>query len=309
MSDQDDIQGLVADAANIVIAAATQAVIQAVGEGVADLAKAVEATTNTVRRKRVTNKDKLRAQLEIVAKRAQAATLNSYAQLVTRHEGAASKTHYRAGHNRYADGVLREALASEDFYTVNDRGLSWGNTAALNDAARQWHRVAFGAQGRGRGGKVTAEAKFEDIISVALGYEEAPSPGFNLPPGLWITPDGERVSADAARRGEDIFRPLRFSHPTDESRSAARARSAGRPVNLRPNGPRRSKGIEGADFFAAGVRTLAQELPQAVDAYIAEVFGDWEKALTSRSRSKISRIVRTKEPNVFISVDAIARKR
>jgi len=148
------------------------------------------------------------------------------------------------------------------------------------------------------------DAKFENLVSVALGYSEPASPSFVLPHGFWFYPEGDRVPANQGRRGEDIFVPFHGTAATPQSRAAAKARQAGGQAFR----AKVSQGIEGADFFAAGVRTLAEELPIQVDLYIKEVFGDWEKALTSRSHSKITRIVRTPTTGVFVDIEKSARR-
>lgn len=204
---------------------------------------------------------------------AQKSIVKSYDQLVTRQEGAADRSHYRAGAGRLAGGVLRDALASENFLYVGPDSLDIGPISFLNRAAAQWHRIAFGAGERGASGAGTraVAVRWGDIDFGTLTVDEGPSPGFAMPSGGWfgtgIVPgDLKHVKAskksmadeypsDASRRGFDRFYP------------GVGGAGAGHWIP--------TKGIRGKDFFGAGLVTIGRELPQAMETLINDSFDNW----------------------------------
>lgn len=205
---------------------------------------------------------------------AQRSVIASYGQLVTGQEGAASRSHYRAGRSRLADGVMRRALGRGDFFEAGPDGLRFINITMLDDQAAHWHRLAFGAAGRGRGSAVRYTVTLGNVAVAAIGYDEPPSPSFRMPPGLWITPQGERVAPGANPNGSDLF------FPQSERPSGVRGRPSFRNTRQTSQGPQTfvgamSRGIVGRDFFAAGVRRIAEEFPRGYLAYYEEIFDEW----------------------------------
>lgn len=296
-----DVDRLVEQAARAAVISAAEAATDALSVGIARLAQETEdVTTNMLAAIRRDNPAFRQQMFQRLGRNAQISMLDSYGQLVTRREGAASRTHYRAGQGRFAGGVLRSALGSSDFFEATPNGLSWGNIAALDAAAKHWHRVAFGAGGRGQGGSAHYSVTFKDLAQAAdIGYQESASPGFSMPAGVWISEDGRRVPAGRHPNGSDAFYPVRIQNEITRqprpgqvgeirrnislSRQGAHIRIQGRPPGLRP-----TRGIEGKDFFNAGVRRIANDLPKAIDDYVNNIFGTWTAAAKKRTTVSVT---------------------
>ncbi len=179
---------------------------------------------------------------------AQRSVSSSYGQFVTRQEGPASRTHYRQGEGRLANGVMRRALNNAQFFTASPDGLVFGNTAMLDREAKHWHRLAFGAGDRGEGSFEVYDVTLEGLTIAALGFNETESPAFYMPYGLFTDPTtGGVINAGKVARGGSQFKPSRPA--------------PGRPKWFK------TKGIQGKPFLEAGLRRLARDLPVALEVY------------------------------------------
>lgn len=146
---------------------------------------------------------------------------------------------YRIG-DRYAGGVLRRALNHPDQVEVTPFTLRFINRDILDQEARQWRRLNFGAGGGSEGG-ITPPQQFpvqwDGLVVATLGLPPDPRPGFTIPQGRFVTPGGERVRPSAARRGQDAF-------------------YLGNPNRRFP-----TAGIASSNFLDGGVRRLVTALP------------------------------------------------
>lgn len=257
--------------------------VSALGEEISAWAQRVASQTG-----RIDDPSYAERLLQNLGKMAQRSMMSAYGQVVTAREGPGSLTHYRAGHGRFAGGMLRDALGSEGFFTVTGNRLMWGNRELLSATAVQWHRIAFGAGGRGHGINTQYEINFEGMLNAVIGISEGPSPGFAMPWGWW-NPVGRK-------RGESIFTPSkravtqwknmtksklspsgRLASETEGQMSLALGTSAqaraGADLSARHVGMVPTEGIETHDFFSAGIRRMARELPALLTAYQQDIFG------------------------------------
>lgn len=148
---------------------------------------------------------------------------------------------YRIGDdNRYAGGALRRALNQPGQVEVTPFTLRFINRDLLNQEARQWKRLNYGAGGGSEGG-ITPPQQFpvqwDGLVVATLGLPPDPQPGFTIPQGRFVTPGGERVRPSAARRGQDAF-------------------YLGNPNRRFP-----TAGIASSNFLDGGVRRLVTALP------------------------------------------------
>lgn len=209
----------------------------------------------------------------------QNAVVNAYDEMVVGRERAASRTHYRAGatgpnRGRFANGVLRRALNSENFFEAHSDGLRFINTQYLDQRAMHWRRLAFGAEPLGRGARESFPVRFGSLVAGALGLDEPPSPAFDLPPGSFLA--GERAVGHATRnRGRHAF------YPRGELPPGTRLRG----------GQRATRGIAGRPFLQAGLQTMAETLPRAFEDYYFELF-----QLAQSRRGPIGRLPRARRP-------------
>lgn len=179
---------------------------------------------------------------------------------------------YRAGDNRLS-GKLAQALRSP---THIDRGISHLriiNTSALDREAAHWRRLNFGAGAGGREGIIAPQqfpVTWEGVAVGTFGLESDPSPGFTIPFGFWLGPDGGQVGANSGRLGMDQFFP---------GRAPAGTTGGGRMQRRRP-----TAGIASRNFMDAAVRTVANDLPRAYETIFRDAFAKAEGELGAMAR-------------------------
>jgi hypothetical protein len=238
--------------------------------------------------------DLLSQHLETLGRAAQLETMNMYEELIVRHEGAASATHYRAGVGRLAGGILMNALGRRDFFNVSGNTLSWGNIEMLDASAHHWGRLAFGAGGRGAGIYEHKEITFEGMALTTIGIQGDPSPPFSMPRGIWLKPGSD--ARGKGPRGADQFYPTNSSRPTlletapgvvEERPNLGRDRTLAGREGVRP-GDRRStntRGIQTRDFFKAGLELMTSQddgLPKVISTYLHDLTGQWAQEVAQR---------------------------
>lgn len=227
----------------------------------------------------------LEAVHKTVGEMAQRSMLGAYDQRVTAREGPASRFDpaYQARKSRL-HGKLREALKSPSMVLATETTLGFINVDTLNKAAAHWYRLNFGVGARGADTQAGVFAMaFEGGGQIEFGLGTGPSKGtLVLPPGFWVGPEAH--GADAGRRGLDAFYP----------------RGGGGGKRGRPGKVIQTAGIAGRQFFDAGVRRIATELPKAYDnafrEYLATRNGqsfDSVVASTPSVRSRVRVIVKT----------------
>lgn len=224
----------------------------------------------------------------------QQAMVRSYDQLVTRREGPASASHYRRGQGRLAGGILRQALSNGSFFTATADGLNFGDTNFLDAEAAHWHRINFGAGARGAGDAVDFPVSFGASVGT-LGLEEGPSPGFALPPGVWLGPNGHVVRHGAAPRGADQFFPgFAWAKAGDGggytsagSRYGLNGTIRRSKIRSQPAAMRPTQGIEAANFMNAGIAKIAQNIPDLYRAYVEDLIEGSIRASSQRRRAHV----------------------
>lgn len=165
------------------------------------------------------------------------------------------------GHNqRYAGGALRKALGSgKGHVDADEYGLRFLNVDVLNEEAKQWRRLNYGAGGKAGEAPTQFPIQWGGMVVATLGLPADPRPAFKIPRGYWVGPDGKRVGAGAGLN--DRFFPIGTS-----SNEISRAES----FRGRPSPARMTAGIAASNFIDAGVRRIANEIPSAYIALYAE---------------------------------------
>lgn len=270
------------DVRNMLIAAAN-ASNSATSRELVALARAMERNAVSARRTREIN--------ERIARLAQDRVLRSYDQIRAKSGGAPSG--YRAGDRgkfkRYSGGVLRAALAQRNFYKADRNSLAIINVPTLNRRAKQWRRLNFGA---GRLGQMSPESRryplrISNLVVAELGLDEGPRPGFFIPTGYFVGPEGAPASPSIGRLGQDAFYV------------------AGRGPHRRAITVRRkaTAGIRAEHFLENGVMTIAKELGPAYVRLATEVASEARGkgrggsiATTNTVKAKAPRLARTVRP-------------
>jgi hypothetical protein len=148
---------------------------------------------------------------------------------------------------RDAGGKLRAALQSNIFYRGTYDGIGFVNVSLLNNTARQWHRLNFGARPAGTYTPRLYQARFGNLVAGSFGYlGEGPSPGFGLPYGFFT------------REGA-----------------------------FYPRGPRQvipTRGIRAWNFLDAGPRVLAERIGPAYDGLYRDWYASAQRGKGPLSR-------------------------
>jgi len=190
----------------------------------------------------------------------QEATVAAYKQALAA-SPRAGLSPYRLS-TRDAGGRLLRALESPLFFRAGPDGIGFVNTTLLDNEAKQWHRLNFGAGGKGGARTGSYQARFEGIVIGSFGFtDESSSAGFVLPKGLWTEPGGG--ARQAAGQGIGEF------YPASERYLLSGKGIKGRNDKLRP-----TAGIAAWNFLDAGVRVLAQELGPAYE----RLYTGWEQS-------------------------------
>lgn len=174
---------------------------------------------------------------------------------------------------RDAGGRLAHALAREDFFRGTPDGIGLANRSMLDQEARQWHRLNFGARPGAGSSPGRFPVTWQGLVVGAIGLPAEPSAPFVLPRGVWVGEGGTRQQAGASRSGQ--FYP-----------QSARGALAGTGVLGRPGGARRAAGIRAWNFLDAGVATIAAEIGPAYQ----NLYERW-LASAQRGVGPVSRVV------------------
>lgn len=203
---------------------------------------------------------------ETIARKGQDSVLRSYDQTVTgrnkRRLGPYRDVDYPANNprnRRFADGKLRAALASQDFWEADAQGIRFINVDELNRKAKQWARLSAGAGGRGTGSRQRFEVRWGGLVVAALGLNMRPSPTFMIPKGYWFDPNsGQPVGPGA--RGSSQFYPLGEGPRASARQTTTAVTQEGTRVRIPLQRRRMTAGIQARNFLDAGVRRISREL-------------------------------------------------
>jgi hypothetical protein len=149
------------------------------------------------------NNDKTAAINRRIVKKAQTATVNSYAAY--RRSGGPSG--YRRGegrHPRFSGGVLRDALRSEKMIHSDSRTISFINQEHLDSEAKQWARLNFGAGPRGAGSPKSRPfpLRISNVVVADIGLDGKPSKPFSIPRGYFTNTIGDELNGAFFLSGE-----------------------------------------------------------------------------------------------------------
>lgn len=193
-----------------------------------------------------------------VGLRAQVATIAAYRRNVKGRSGD-----YRADeegpYKRYAGGRLLGVLSSGDFFSASRAGLSIVNVNTLDDRAKQWYRLNFGAGARANSGARHRNYSlyfFGQAANVGLSFKQfQPSAAFRIPRGVFGQLQGQEFTVTPPGTGRgDQFMPGGFLRRN----GITAVSNTGRIDTV---GPQISRGIAATAFLDAVPRTLARELP------------------------------------------------
>jgi hypothetical protein len=197
-----------------------------------------------------------------IAAEAQAAILEAY-EAQSKHTPAYRTSPVQARNRRYAGGILRGIL-QDNFVSSDARGIYIGDTGRLDAGARQWRRLNYGAGGAAGGTAETFNLRWSNI-ELMLEEPGSARPPFRIPAGRWfgaafypsselkvITPFG---ATSRGTRGRNPF--------ADSRRQEARM----------------TRGIRGQHWIAAGLRSVAENAPEAYSTILRKLWAQGDKAM------------------------------
>lgn len=221
---------------------------------------------------------------ERVGKAAQEAILSSYEDQLLHKAGGYRTNPKHERNRRYADGVLASAL-SEGLVTSNSRGIYIGNVSRLDEVAKQWARLNYGAGAAGAGGSGgTFTVRLSDLEAFVFSDDRPSRPSFTLPAGRWIGQEfypydeltaeqmtGGKVGGMWAHEGAEGALSRRSVGETVKER---RRSESGRFQKARRTAVP-TRGIRGIHYIDAGLRTISELIGPAYLQLFQEL---WEKA-------------------------------
>lgn len=155
-----------------------------------------------------------------------------------------------ARNKRYAGGALLRALQAPDMWQATPNGLRFLNTQRLDQEARHWRRINFGAGAAHGSPPARYNVEWDGMVVTAMGLQPDPRPAFRMPRGLWLGEGGARIKP--GQRGREFY-------PRGEAPTGA---GQGRLMR-----GRMTRGIAASNFVDASVRRIARELPNTYIHY------------------------------------------
>jgi len=276
-------------ASQVYIREMVESVATQASEGVrAEIELFAKSLANKTRRGR---DSRVRRIHEIAGKEAQQATLRSFRRKHPRKGYSRSKS-------RMANGAMIRAIASPAFYTARYDGVSFANRAVLDQTAKQWYRLNFGAGAVGVTDTTPPQPyslKFFDSIAGVLTLKEyKPSDPFGMPKGIWIEkgvgPGGPAFPSSTGRSDRKLGREITGTGnpglhgpqkaPFTNNEFLALGPNASVIETLKERkGTRanfqekiRTKGIVGSNYLDAGVQSLAKNIGSGWTVLMKEWF-------------------------------------
>ena len=220
---------------------------------------------------------------------------------------------YRVGMNREA-GKLGPALARRNWIAATRDGVLFMDRTYLDATAKHWYRLNFGAQPAGKARSAgTFPIKFAGQSAGGLSLKKnRASRRFMIPKGVWLKAGGV-VGPDSARsrtegyRGRfqgDQFYPAKmyFDFVADvvstggsaagtlgKSLKARHSETRGKSGRLAINRASMTKGIRGAHFFDAGVKSLARDMGPAYEGLLEK----WSDEAETTGTGPVAKVIAT----------------
>lgn len=178
----------------------------------------------------------------------QRAVLESYGLTVEGRKVREGLT-YRSGvtgvSRRYAGGALRRALEDKRMVRADAQGIDFIDQAILNQEARHWARLNFGAGDPGGGSKRVRLRLFGQSAGT-IGFDIAPRRAFQMPTGFFVEPGS--------------FHSVKFSGGGHRHEFV--------PMSTSTSGHWST--IRGRHFLEAGLDALRIELPKEYEALLSK---------------------------------------
>ncbi len=228
---------------------------QAVSKGITEAMDRVGSPASRAQQK---------AMFEKVGEATKDAVLTAYDREIG---GNGHATGYRrgTGRNGRLTGRLRPVLAANRNGTIykvvagpqasGGVRLQMFDTKTLDDRARHWARLNFGAGVAGAGSPRSYRLKIGRSTE-DLSFGQGPRPGFRIPRGYWYAgPGGENVAPSLPVAGEAFY--LRRQPGGGQFKQESKI----------------TRGIGGVHFLDEGLRTAAQALPVGINQLLVEMLG------------------------------------
>lgn len=235
---------------------------------------------------------------KLVAQEAIAATVARYDNEKRKRDRNtfASEAYRPGGGNkaRYGGGQLRAALASPLMAQATKDGVIFLNQSLLDQQAKQWARLNFGAGaaagsgvGFSRNERPTLtrgyNANFFGMnqgsvgapVRISLRDTWRPSPAFQIPVGRWFA-GSNMVAPNPSQRGQHQFYPISSIQASKLGGLNQKYPSQNRQTFARLGFQRRktTRGIAAWNFLDAGMQSIAANFPAAMSLWLTEIFNE-----------------------------------
>lgn len=209
----------------------------------------------------------LAAENAVIAQAAKEAVLKTFEDTSKKTETYRTSAR-RSGNIRYAGKILQGFLEGEEFITSNAEGIDMGPISRMNDVARQWQRLNYGAGDAAGSPGQPASATIGDL-DITVEDPRGPRPEFVLPAGAWI--------------GNAFY-------PSSEL-------PAGFRISVKKNTP--TRGIAAQHWTDAGAQVIVEQIGPALLKLLTRV---WEDATEKAHSASIGPVVRRDEEPIRLKV-------
>ena len=171
---------------------------------------------------------------------------------------------YREGEGRISGGKLRKAIEEASFISTA-HGVRMLNKSRMNNTAKHWYRMNFGAAPVGKGVDSAWALKVGGVVVGELSMRGRSDNEMLMPQAGFFSKDGKSQRRSVARRGQDRLM-VKPKHTN----------------TTRKHPMIRTQGMAAMDFFSPGARTMAREMGRSISLAMDEVTG---KTIKTRVRT------------------------
>lgn len=228
---------------------------------------------------------------QAIADEAIAAMLARYDEVRKGRPAGSARSAYRQN-ERFSGGLLRSALASPSQAQPTLDGIVFLNTTLLDQTAKQWARLNFGAGPRAGmrtgqsssaypGRNLLGRGNFRtnaEFLSSALGdgvpafqtkLPYGPKGAFWMPAGFWMETTTSPIGASRSRTGQDAF-----FLKIDKTKQLNNIGSRKGKVSSFRQDRKLTQGVQAWGFLEAGMNVIARELPYQTGNFLQQVFDE-----------------------------------
>lgn len=207
---------------------------------------------------------------------AQKSVLASFDQTVGRANNSGAHGYRTSGKlQRYSGERLRAAIADPSFFEATEHGLNFINTTLLDERAKQWARINFGAGDRGKGSHAAFGIRFSNMVVTTLSLDIGARPAFLIPPGYFLDAAGNVAAPTGPTPGSSFY--VAGTGPFAKKKYIVNAE--GERIRKPMTARKVTKGIHARNFFTPGLARIAKEIPPRYQDVLSKLYDDGRSAV------------------------------